>query len=161
MLFRSVRRPNEGVSPFEYYNAQDASSYSYNSGNPGLRTELWKSYDLQITFHGNKFGLFSVTGFNKTVEDKLWSRSYKRIQGEPIPHPVFKNNDLVNMTVYENHPFEILLRGLEVEWQNSFGFLPKPFSYMTLSVNYTYTHGKSPNPYTRLYKYKQIGRAHV
>ncbi len=153
----TIRRPSSGVSPFEYYSAQDASSYTYNSGNPGLRTELWKSYDLQFTFHGNKFGLFSVTGFNKSVEDKLWARSYKRIQGEPIPHPVFKDNDLVNMTVYENHPYEIVLRGVEVEWQNSFGYLPKPFSYMTLSVNYTYTNGKSPNPYTRLYKYKPAG----
>lgn len=153
----TVRRPNAGVSPFEYYNAQDASNYSYTSGNPNLKTELWKSYDLQITFHTPKLGLFSVTGFNKTVQDKLWSRSYKRIPGEPIPNPVFKDNDLVNMTVYENHPYSILLQGIETEWQTSFGYLPKPFSYLTLSVNYTYTHGKSPNPYTRLYKYKPAG----
>jgi len=153
----TVRRPSAGVSPFEYYNAQDASNYSYTSGNSNLKTELWKSYDLQITFHTPKLGLFSLTGFNKTVQDKLWSRSYKRIPGEPIPNPVFKDNDLVNMTVYENHPYSILLQGLETEWQTSFGYLPKPFSYMTLSVNYTYTHGKSPNPYTRLYKYKPAG----
>lgn len=153
----TIRRPNSGVSPFEYYSAQDASNYSYTAGNPDLKTELWRSYDLQFTFHGDKFGLFSVTGFNKTVENKLWSRTYKRIQGEPIPHPVFKENDLVNMTVFENHPYDIVLRGIEVEWQNSFGYLPKPFSYLTLSVNYTYTHGKSPNPYTKLYKYKPEG----
>ena len=153
----TIRRPGTEVSPFEYYNAQDASNYSYTSGNPNLKTELWKSYDLQITFHTPKFGLFSVTGFNKTVQDKLWSRSYKRIPGEPIPNPVFKDNDLVNMTVYENHPYSILLQGVETEWQTSFGYLPKPFSYLTLSVNYTYTYGKSPNPYTRLYKYKPEG----
>jgi TonB-dependent receptor len=153
----TVRRPSSGVSPFEYYSAQDASNYSYTAGNPGLKTELWKSYDLQLTFHGKYLGLLSVTGFNKTVKDKLWSRSYKRINGEPIPHPVFKDNDLVNMTVYENHPYDILLRGVEAEWQTSFGYLPKPFSYLTLSVNYTFTHGKSPNPYTSLYKYKPAG----
>jgi len=153
----SIRRPSAGVSPFEYYNAQDASNYSYTSGNPNLKTELWKSYDLQLTFHTPKLGLFSLTGFNKTVQDKLWSRSYKRIPGEPIPNPVFKDNDLVNMTIYENHPYSILLQGVEAEWQTSFGYLPKPFSYLTLSVNYTYTHGKSPNPYTRLYKYKPAG----
>ena len=153
----TVRRPSSGVSPFEYYNAQDASNYSYTAGNPKLKTELWRSYDLQFTFHAKKLGLFSITGFSKTVQDKLWSRSYKRISGEPIPNPVFKDNDLVNMTVYENHPYPILLEGIETEWQTSFGFLPKPFSYLTLSVNYTYTHGKSPNPYTQLYKYKPAG----
>jgi len=153
----TLKRPDSGVAPFEYYSAQDASSYSYTVGNPDLKSELWRSYDLQFTFHNSKIGLFSLTGFNKTVVNKLWSRSYKRIQGEPIPHPVFKDADLVNMTVYENHPYEIMLRGLEVEWQTSFWYLPKPLSFFTLSTNYTYTHGESPNPYTVLYKYKPPG----
>lgn len=153
----TLRRPGSELAPFEYYSAQDASSYSYTAGNPNLRSELWRSYDLQLTVHNNKIGLLSITGFNKTVEDKLWSRSYKRIQGDSIPHPVFKDNDLVNMTVYENHPYDIVLRGLEVEWQTSFWYLPKPFSFLTLSANYTYTHGESPNPYTVLYKYKPEG----
>ena len=153
----TLRRPDSGVAPFEYYSAQDASSYSYTVGNPNLKSELWRSYDLQFTFHNSKIGLFSITGFNKTVQDKLWSRSYKRIQGDPIPNPVFRDNDLVNMTVYENHPYDITLRGLEAEWQTSFWYLPKPLSFFTLSVNYTYTHGESPNPYTVLYKYKPPG----
>ena len=153
----TLRRPGSEVTPFEYYSAQDASSYSYTAGNPSLKTELWRSYDMQFTFHNNKIGLLSITGFNKTVEDKLWSRSYKRIQGDPIPHPVFRDNDLVNMTVYENHPYDITLRGFEVEWQTSFWYLPKPISFFTLSANYTYTYGESPNPYTVLYKYKPEG----
>jgi TonB-dependent receptor len=153
----TLRRPSGGVAPFEYYNSQMAGSFSYTTGNPDLKTELWRSYDLQFTFHDSKIGLFSVTGFNKTVEDKLWSRSYMRIQGEPIPHPVFKENDLVMMTVYENHPYDITLRGFEVEWQTSFWYLPKPMSFITLSANYTYTYGESPNPYTSLYKYRPPG----
>ena len=148
----TVRRPSD-IAPYEYYNAQDPSRYSYQAGNPDLKTELWKSYDLQFTFHSPKLGLFSVTGFNKTVQDKLWARGFTRIPGDPIPHEIFKDIDLVNMTVFENHPYDIILRGIETEWQTSFGFLPKPLSYLTLSVNYTYTHGQSPNPYTRLYKY--------
>jgi len=153
----TLKRPDSGVAPFEYYSAQDASSYSYTEGNPNLKSELWKSYDLQFTLHNNKIGLFSITLFNKTVQDKLWSRSYKRIQGDSIPHPVFKNTDLVNMTVYENHPYDITLRGLEFEWQTSFWYLPKPLSFFTLSANYSYTHGESPNPYTVLYKYRPAG----
>ncbi|MCK9404674.1 MAG: carboxypeptidase-like regulatory domain-containing protein [Chitinophagaceae bacterium] len=153
----TLRRPGSEVAPFEYYSAQDASSYSYTAGNPNLKSELWRSYDLQFTFHNSKIGLLSITGFNKTVQDKLWSRSYKRIQGDSIPNPVFRDNDLVNMTVYENHPYDIILRGLEAEWQTSFWYLPKPLSFFTLSANYTYTHGESPNPYTALYKYKPAG----
>ena len=153
----SLRRPSEGVHPFEYYSTQNPSTYSYSSGNPGLKSELWKSYDLQLTFHDDKYGLFSITGFRKTVKDKLWSRAYKRIASDPIPHPVFKQNDLVDMVVYENHPYEIKLKGVEVELQTSFGYLPKPLSYLTLSVNYTYTKGSSPNPYTELYTYVPEG----
>ena len=149
----TIRRPSSEIYPFEYYNTQDPARFSYQAGNPNLKTELWKSYDLQLTFHSNTLGLFSITGFNKTVQDKLWSRAYKRIPGDPIPHEIFKDNDLVDLVVYENHPYDILLRGIETEWQTSFGFLPKPLSYLTLSVNYTFTYGKSPYPYTRLFKY--------
>lgn len=153
----TVRRPSDGVAPFEFYSTQDPSNYRYSAGNSDLKTELWRSHDLQFTFHGGKLGLFSVTGFLKSVDNKLWSRAYTRIKGDPIPDPIFKDNDLVKMTVYENHPYNITLKGFEVEWQSSFGYLPKPLSYLTLSANYTYTFGKSPNPYTRLYKYKPEG----
>lgn len=154
----TVRRPGlEQISPYEYINTQLSSSYAYSCGVPDLKSELWKSYDLQLTFHHPKFGLLSITGFNKTVQDKLWTRSYKRVKGDPIPAPVFRDNDLVNMTVHENHPYDITLRGVEVELQTSFSYLPKPLSYLTLGVNYTYTYGKQPNPYTEIYQYRPEG----
>lgn len=154
----TLHRPGlEQISPYEYYNTQLQSSYAYSCGVPDLKSELWKSYDLQFTFHHPKYGLFSITGFIKDVQDKLWTRSYKRVKGDPIPHDVFTDNDLVNMTVHENHPYAIKLRGIEAEIQTSFSYLPKPLSYLTLSVNYTYTHGESPTPYTEIYQYKPDG----
>lgn len=154
----TLRRPSvDQIMPYEYYNTQVQSSYAYSCGVPDLKSELWKSYDLQLTFHHPKFGLFSVTGFSKTVQDKLWTRSFKRVKGDPIPNDVFKDNDLVNMTVHENHPYDITLRGFEAEIQTSFSYLPKPLSYLTMSLNYTYTHGESPTPYTEIYQYKPEG----
>ena len=149
----TLKRPDFGyLTPNKFVNNQQASaSKVYIAGNPALKTELWKSYDLQFTYHNPKIGLFSVTGFNKTVEDKIWARTYKRIPGDPIPpDPNFRNNDIVSMTVYENHPYKINLKGFELEWQTSFWYLPKPFSFFTLNTNYTYTKGESPNPYTYL-----------
>lgn len=154
----TLHRPGlEQISPYEYYNTQVQSSYAYSCGVPYLKSELWKSYDLQFTFHHPKYGLLSITGFIKNVQDKLWTRSYKRVKGDPVPHEVFNDNDLVNMTVHENHPYDIKLRGIEAEIQTSFSYLPKPLSYLTLSVNYTYTHGESPTPYTEIYQYKPEG----
>lgn len=154
----TVKRPDLGqIMPYEYYNTQVQSSYAYSCGVPNLKSELWKSYDLQFTFHHPKYGLLSITGFNKTVQDKLWTRTFKRVKGDPIPNEVFKDNDLVDMTVHENHPYDIQLRGIEAEIQTSFSYLPKPFSYLTMSVNYTYTYGESPTPYTEIYQYTPAG----
>jgi TonB-dependent receptor len=123
--------------------------FSYTSQNPEIRAEKWTNYDLQFTFHGPKIGLFSVSGFYKTVQDKIWGRSFTRIKGDPIINPFPDvSNVIVNIT--ENHQYPIYLKGVEVELQTSFWYLPKPFSYFTFYANYTYTDSETQYPYTRI-----------
>ncbi|MFZ4546350.1 MAG: hypothetical protein ACOYN4_02890, partial [Bacteroidales bacterium] len=121
--------------------------FSYISGKPDLKAEYWTNYDVQLTVHGPKIGLFSVSGFYKTVKDKIWNRSYKRIKGDPIIEP-FPDAALVNVSQPENHQYPIYLKGVEVELQTSFWYLPKPFCYFTFSTNYTYTDSQTQNPYS-------------
>ncbi len=143
----TLSRPDfNSISPNTFVNT-GWSPFTYSASNPELKPELWKSYDLQFTFHGDKIGLLSVTGFYKTVEDKIWNRSYQRIKGDPIIEP-FPDNAMVNVTLWENHPYKANVEGVELEWQSSFYYLPKPFNYFTLYVNYTYTHSETSYPYT-------------
>jgi TonB-dependent receptor len=136
------------ISP-NYFINTGWSPFTYQANNPKLTPELWTSYDAQFTLHGDKIGLFSVTGFYKTVEDKIWQRTYQRIKGDPIIEP-FPDNAVVNVTLWENHPYTAFVEGVELEWQTSFFYLPKPFSFFTLYANYTYTHSETTYPYTEI-----------
>jgi TonB-dependent receptor len=146
---KTLSRPDfNSISPNTYVNT-GWSPFSYRANNPKLKCELWTSYDAQFTFHGDKIGLLSVTGFYKTVENKIWQRTYQRIKGDPLVSP-FPDAALVNMTLWENHPYEANIKGVEFEWQTSFYYLPKPFNFFTLYANYTYSHSKTTYPFTEI-----------
>jgi TonB-dependent receptor len=147
---QTLSRPDfNAISP-NYYVNTGWVPFSYQGGNPQLKAELWSNYDVQLAYHDNKVGLLSVTGFHKEVKDKIWNRSYKRIKGDPILPP-FADNSQVNVTVWENHPYVAYVTGAEFEWQTSFSYLPKPFSFLTFSANYTYTKSETTYPFTKTY----------
>jgi TonB-dependent receptor len=145
---QTLSRPDfSSISPNTFVNTGWVP-FVYTACNPELKSELWSNYDAQFTFHGNKIGLLSITGFYKTVKDKIWQRSYTRIKGDPIIPP-FPDNANVNVTVWENHPYTVYVEGLEFDWQSSFFYLPKPFCFFTLSANYTYAHSRTTYPFTK------------
>lgn len=138
----SISRPGYSqITPNVYVNQQETPGI-FKTRNPELKTELWKSFDAQVTFHGNKIGLFSVNGFYKTVEDKIWGRNYPRVSSDPVIEP-WVASDVVDVALVENHPYDIYLAGAELEWQTAFYYLPKPFSFFTLNMNYTYTQSQT------------------
>jgi TonB-dependent receptor len=146
---QTLSRPDfNAISPNTYVNTGWAP-FSYVASNPALKPELWTNFDGQFTFHGSKIGLLSVTAFYKKVQDKIWSRTYQRIKGDPKINP-FPDNAVVNVTVWENHAYDAYVQGLEFEWQTSFYYLPKPLNYFTLNANYTFTQSQTTYPYTRL-----------
>lgn len=146
---QSISRPGfNQISPNIFVDPQ-TSPGTFKSKNPELKTEHWTNYDAQITFHSRKIGLLSVSGFYKTVVDKIWNRQYKRIKGDPLV-PFYAANNVVDMDIWENHPFDVTLRGFEVEWQTAFWYLPKPFQFFTLNLNYTFTDSETKYPYSRL-----------
>jgi TonB-dependent receptor len=146
---QTLSRPDfNSISPNTYVNTGWAP-FTYTSSNPALKPELWTNFDGQFTFHGSKVGLLSVTAFYKTVKDKIWNRTYKRIKGDPKISP-FPDNATINVSVWENHPYKAYVQGLELEWQTSFYYLPKPFRFFTLNANYTYTQSQTTYPYTKI-----------
>jgi TonB-dependent receptor len=140
--------------------AHTFTPYSYSVGNPYLKPELWKNYDLQVMFYNNEIGLFSINGFYKKVNDKIWQRSYTRIPGDPVV-PGFGSNDQVQVTEWLNHKDPGYVKGLEFEWQTSFWYLPSPFNYFSLNFNYTILKSEQQYPTTRVwttYTYNSQGR---
>jgi len=146
---QTLGRPDFGnISPNTYYNT-GFQPYTYITNAPDIKAERWTNYEGQISLHSAKIGLVSLGGFYKTVQDKIWYRSYKRIKGDPIIEP-FPDASLVNVSLPENHQYSIYLKGIEVDAQTSFWYLPKPFKFFTLYANYTYTNSQTQYPWTKI-----------
>ena len=146
---QTLSRPQlDQINPNSWVNT-GFPPFSYVSNAPDLKVEEWENYDLQFVYHTKKLSLLSVSGFYKKVNNQIWTRSFKRIKGDPLVDP-FPDSALVNVTRPENHPNEIVLKGFEVELQTSFGYLSNFIKYFTASVNYTYTDSKTFFPISRL-----------
>jgi TonB-dependent receptor len=153
----ALTRPDYlALIPNTYINNSMSSTYKYISGNPNLKPELWTNYDVQFAFFTNQVGLLTVNAFYKDVKDKIWSRTYNRIKGD-ASLPGFRDNDIVAVTETVNHPDKGSVKGCELEWQTSFWYLPAPFKYFSLNLNYTILKSEIDYPTTRVYTTYDIG----
>ncbi|MEX0844095.1 MAG: TonB-dependent receptor [Balneolaceae bacterium] len=119
-----------------------------NANNTDLRPAISTNYDASVSVYQNHVGLFSVSGFHKTIEDlPLWKRSHQRTD-DPLPEglnipdgseegePDWLWND-PRITTYINAPFNSEYWGVELDWQTSFWYLPSFLKGLVLNVNYT------------------------
>ena len=144
---QSISRPDfNAIMPNTHLNS-GFSPFAYTATNPELKAEQWENYDIQLAFHGSKIGLFAISGFYKTVQDKIWFRQFTRLRGDPVVEP-FPDASVVNMSIWENHQYDIYLQGVEIELQTSFWYMPKPLNYFTIYANYTFTESETQYPYS-------------
>jgi TonB-dependent receptor len=151
---QTLKRPDWGslVPNVLYYNG--GGSDEYQSGNPGLRPELWTSYDLQVAAFGNEIGLLSIGGFYKTVKDMIWEPTTYRTSGQPWPFGLnldryFPDNATVQIKMAQNFNYTVYLKGLELEVQSSLWYLPEPFDRITLNANVTFINSTTTYQYSK------------
>ena len=150
----SLNRPDYfSLVPLTYI-VTSGSPETLNEGNPDLKPEHWTNYDLQIAFYNNEVGYFGVNGFYKIAKDVIWSPVHVRMPGDPLPvgfENIFLPNAVINITQPVNMDYPVFIKGLELEWQTNFWYLPKPFSYFSLYANYTLMSSTTKYPrYTTL-----------
>ena len=146
---RTLNRPLFNVLVPYVFVENSVSPYEHESGNPQLKPELWTNFDLNVSVHSGKVGLFSLNGFYKKARDKIWHRTWLRLaKDEPIPP--FSDMDVVKVTGWYNHEYKVFVKGVEAEWQTNFWYLPKPLSFFTLSLNYSYINNKTRYPWEEI-----------
>lgn len=146
---KTLFRPNYNwIVPYEYLD-NALKPFQYEAGAPDLKVEKWDNVDVMLAFHSKKLGLLSLNGFYKTVSDKIWRRNWTRIVGDETV-PGFQEDQEVEVASYYNNDYKTYVRGFEVEWQTNFRYLPKPFSYFTLTANYSYMNNQAVYPDSRV-----------
>lgn len=107
-------------------------------GNPDLKHTVAENYDLYASLYTNRFGLFTVGGFYKKLDNIDYIR-VTRIQsgdfnGFELTEPV---NAEKETTVY----------GVEFDLQTNFHWLPAPLDGLLLNANYTYIFSETFFPF--------------
>ena len=133
---KTLSRPNYfDLVPYEMIN-RAGSPKTIQKGNPSLLTTVAWNYDLFLSFF-NRYGLFSVGGFYKTLDNVSYVRtSYVRsgtYNGFQLIQPV---NAADPSTVY----------GGELEVQANLTLLPKPFDGLIISGNIAVMKSKTLYP---------------
>jgi len=143
----TLKRPE--VGQLEPWVTEHNINLTYKSGNPNLKPEHWTSIDFGLAAHSRKIGLFSVNLFYKKVEDKIANSNWTKMSIDTnIVVGGFQPDQRVDVTEINNHPYDGFAKGIEVEWQNNFWYLPKPFTYFTLNLNYSYIDNKTTYVYS-------------
>jgi TonB-dependent receptor len=125
------------------------------AGNPDLRPAHAYNSDVILTFHTNELGLFSIGGFYKEIKNFTYSTNYPLYT--TAPEGIKTVNDFnidgsfpvkgANLLSYFNTPYVAYVRGIEVDYQTRFWYMPFPFNGITLGVNYTKMSSSARYPY--------------
>jgi TonB-dependent receptor len=142
----SLSRPDfQAILPNVYY----SSGESAQAGNTKLKPALSKNYDANVSFYNNEIGLFTVGGFYKNIDNVFFAASvyYKNLSYYNVSFPdsaVWRSLGVQLMpsasdqiSTYVNNPNPAHIKGIEIEWQTNFWYLPRPFNALVLNINYT------------------------
>ena len=116
------------------------SSY-IRANNAELKPAKSTNYDASVQVYQNYIGFFTASGFYKSIEDLIFQASYKVQSGIPIleglnvPDSWLGSSPTID--TYVNNPNPAYYRGIELEWQTHFWYLPSFLQGLVLNVNYT------------------------
>ncbi len=112
------------------------------AANAQLKPAESTNYDAALSVYHNKIGLFTVAGFYKSIDDLILWVDYNlhpdvgALPGMNVPEEWIAARPRAN--TYINNPFEATYRGVEIDWQTNFWYLPSVLKGLVLSANYTY-----------------------
>ncbi|MGC9344869.1 MAG: TonB-dependent receptor domain-containing protein, partial [Bacteroidales bacterium] len=144
---QSIARPRYTSFMPRYIIDRDGNLSSI--GNPVLRPALSENMDIYLSIHGNKVGLFTIGAFTKRIDGFEYSKQFNKDN----PLSVEKLEEIL---LYPEIPDDLgtlrsigrininsseysYVRGVEVDLQTTFWYLPAPLNGLTFSTNYTYS----------------------
>lgn len=130
---KTLSRPNYyNLVPWENKNT---SALTMEKGNPELKhTSVW-NYDMFLSFY-NKYGLFTVGGFYKELNNIDFIRTYYDL----VESETYKITQPVNAEGVTK------VKGIEFDFQTNLKYLPAPLDGIILSANYSYINSETYYP---------------
>ena len=145
---QTLARPDYQYLTPKFTITQGSAIYA---GNSDLKPAKAFNHDLSFTFHNNELGLLTIGGFYKTIKNFVYDAEYNlgaaqnagidsisRYQvirdGVAVVNPVEPNRITVHLPI--NNPNDAVVKGLELDFQHNFWYMPSPFNKMVFGINY-------------------------
>jgi TonB-dependent receptor len=115
---------------------RDAGSGQIDKGNPGLRPALAQNVDAYLSFYSSRIGLFSIGGFYKRIESVIYNADV-RLQDLETTLAEGYGEEFVGYRLLEPRNLETPteVRGIEVDWQSNFLWLPGALNGLVINAN--------------------------
>jgi TonB-dependent receptor len=157
---QTLARPDyTQLSP--HFNISADSPHNIYGGNPELKPAQAFNQDLMFTCHSNELGLLSVGGFYKEIDHFTYSTAY-HLHSKAVydkfgvtgldslasfaPFLTGADDD-ATLNTFINSPYKAYVKGVEIDFQTRFWYLPAPFNGVTLGINYTHVWSQATYPY--------------
>ena len=148
---RALTRPDfYNLTPFV---SIDVGGRSVQRSEPNLLPTTAWNYDAFLTLFTNRYGLFSVGGFYKELENidfiygrRLQSDLVEERFGENGTDGAFGLDNAYSVIEPINAPQTTYVRGIETEIQTNLGWLPSPFDGIVLYGNFTHINSEAYYP---------------
>ena len=139
---KSIARPGYNLyTPITYISSDQKSIVAANAD---LKPSVSKNFDAAVSVFDNSIGLLTLSGFYKEINDLIFSSRYNIAPSQFLDPPPGSNIPdswtSSSPTIYSypmNNKSPGYVRGVELEWQTHFWYLPGVLKGLVLNVNYT------------------------
>lgn len=144
---RSIIYPDyRAISPYVFFDS--FSGPSLDLGNTELDPALAQNYDIYVSIFKNKLGLFTAGFFYKEIDNLIVANTFRSTD----PGTINDRFDLpasqqTNINTWINLEAPSRVRGIELDWQTNFWYLPSFLKGLVLSINYTHINSETSYPF--------------
>jgi TonB-dependent receptor len=157
---QTLARPDyTQLSPHFFIGA--GSPRTVTGGNPNLKPAQADNHDLLLTLHTNELGLLSIGGFYKEISNFTFAASYKLhnkavydkfgVTGldsvKSFAPFLTTADDGATLNTFLNSRNKAYVKGIEIDLQTRFWYLPAPLNGVVLGINYTHVWSQAVYPY--------------
>ena len=117
-------------------------------GNPYIKPAITQNYDIYASVYENHIGLFTAGFFYKEIDNLIVSIKYFTKDASKInyrfPLTPTQRTEIYSWTNLDETSY---VRGIELDWQTHFWYLPSFLSGFVFNINYTHINSATRYPY--------------
>jgi len=145
---KSIIYPDyRAVSPYLFIDTY--ASHVLRLGNPYIKPALIQNYDIYTSVYENHVGLFTAGYFYKEIDNLIVSIKYFTKDASKIHYrrELTQTGDPTTIYTWTNLEETSYVRGIELDWQTNFWYLPTYLKGLVLNINYTHITSETRYPY--------------